>query len=488
MNDKNPDEQLQAFFEHNPLNDDMDYLKSYVKDHPENKMGWYLLGKAYEARNKPGKAKYCYAQSGEVYEAFEKRKVELGLLEEFKADRPVLPGQKDRRRPLYRTLRLSAAVGVALMMGSFFHTDGKEGTAGSGEDATKPFHVSDGAGGAKEGTAWPQGPQVLYMNPVFPLSQDAVWKQFLLSGSVKNRTTLLAEGKLTSDGKWVNGLRKPELLASGTTPAEGGELRVVYRRAELCNCTPDKDGDAEAAVERWVTEREETVLVESAVRAYQSRYGGALPAELDGLVRDYPHNILPGYTEGMKRVYKDILARSRSGAQEAGGGNWPGYTAGGTVRKQAAGEGYLEAPLEIIVDKSAFRLALVSGSVILRSYPVGLGGARTPEGVFTISDKVKNPNGRDDGDFGSRGMQLSDTDYAIHGTKEPRSIGENRSLGCIRMLKEDIEELFDMTPSGTKVTIGTGLLPPETLRKEKTFRLPALREERNPSKIYHWLD
>jgi hypothetical protein len=47
------------------------YLKKFVKDHPDNKMGWYLLGKQYESQGKEGKAKYCFAQAGDVYSAFE---------------------------------------------------------------------------------------------------------------------------------------------------------------------------------------------------------------------------------------------------------------------------------------------------------------------------------------------------------------------------------------------------------------------------------
>ncbi|MNC79915.1 hypothetical protein D3C75_1325320 [compost metagenome] len=55
------------------------------------------------------------------------------------------------------------------------------------------------------------------------------------------------------------------------------------------------------------------------------------------------------------------------------------------------------------------------------------------------------------------------------------------------MLKADIEELFDMVPSGTKVTIGRGLLPADILRSESPFHMPALRQETNPGKIYRWL-
>ena len=53
-------------------------------------------------------------------------------------------------------------------------------------------------------------------------------------------------------------------------------------------------------------------------------------------------------------------------------------------------------------------------------------------------------------------MQLSDTLYAIHGTLDVDSIEANESEGCIRMLKEDVEELFDLVPMGTVVKIREG--------------------------------
>ncbi len=36
------------------------YLKKYVQMHPDNKMGWYLLGKEYEKEGQLGKANYCF--------------------------------------------------------------------------------------------------------------------------------------------------------------------------------------------------------------------------------------------------------------------------------------------------------------------------------------------------------------------------------------------------------------------------------------------
>lgn len=63
----------------------------------------------------------------------------------------------------------------------------------------------------------------------------------------------------------------------------------------------------------------------------------------------------------------------------------------------------MQEPLEIVIDKDIHKLALISGDTIVRMYDVGLGGDRTPEGSYVITDKVVNPNGRSNGEFGSRG-------------------------------------------------------------------------------------
>jgi hypothetical protein len=139
----------------------------------------------------------------------------------------------------------------------------------------------------------------------------------------------------------------------------------------------------------------------------------------------------------------------------------------------------------------------VSGDFILRRYLVGLGGVKTPQGEFIISEKVRNPNGRSNGEFGSRGMTLSNTLYAIHGTNKPASIGKDESHGCIRMLQQDVEELYNMVPGQTKVTIGKGVLPQSEAGEgigaggglpKQAISLPLETKDNNPGKVYKWLD
>jgi lipoprotein-anchoring transpeptidase ErfK/SrfK len=55
--------------------------------------------------------------------------------------------------------------------------------------------------------------------------------------------------------------------------------------------------------------------------------------------------------------------------------------------------------------------------------------------------------------MGVAAMTLHGTEYAIHGTNQPGSIGGFVSHGCIRMYNEDITDLFERASNGTKVVV-----------------------------------
>ena len=57
-----------------------------------------------------------------------------------------------------------------------------------------------------------------------------------------------------------------------------------------------------------------------------------------------------------------------------------------------------------------------------------------------------------DGVLGTHRLYLGDG-YALHGTNQPSSIGQAVSHGCIRLLNQDIEHLYDIVPLGTPVYI-----------------------------------
>jgi lipoprotein-anchoring transpeptidase ErfK/SrfK len=77
-----------------------------------------------------------------------------------------------------------------------------------------------------------------------------------------------------------------------------------------------------------------------------------------------------------------------------------------------------------------------------------------------VSLKPDLPRYRDaglDNPLGARALYLyqggRDTLFRIHGTNEPWSIGEQVSSGCVRMLNEDIVDLYNRVPSGTTVYV-----------------------------------
>lgn len=55
--------------------------------------------------------------------------------------------------------------------------------------------------------------------------------------------------------------------------------------------------------------------------------------------------------------------------------------------------------------------------------------------------------------LGARAMYLGSSIYRIHGTNEPKSIGKSASSGCIRMLNDDVTELYRLVKIGSEVTV-----------------------------------
>lgn len=72
--------------------------------------------------------------------------------------------------------------------------------------------------------------------------------------------------------------------------------------------------------------------------------------------------------------------------------------------------------------------------------------ARHPELPAYMAGGPKNP-------LGARAMYLGASIYRIHGTNDPKSIGKSASSGCIRMLNEDVSELYTLVKVGTEVTV-----------------------------------
>ncbi|MEQ9455367.1 MAG: L,D-transpeptidase family protein [Phycisphaeraceae bacterium] len=111
------------------------------------------------------------------------------------------------------------------------------------------------------------------------------------------------------------------------------------------------------------------------------------------------------------------------------------------------------------------------GAIHVISFPVGLGeNDSTPDGMWVVEPgrKVVNPDWRNPrtGEYyqrddprnpiGNYWIALEGADantagkrgYGIHGTIEPESIGSQASMGCVRLLDEDIKLVYFMLASG----------------------------------------
>ncbi len=55
--------------------------------------------------------------------------------------------------------------------------------------------------------------------------------------------------------------------------------------------------------------------------------------------------------------------------------------------------------------------------------------------------------------LGARALYLGSSTYRIHGTNDPKTIGQFISSGCIRLLNEDIEDLYARVRIGTPVVV-----------------------------------
>jgi lipoprotein-anchoring transpeptidase ErfK/SrfK len=126
----------------------------------------------------------------------------------------------------------------------------------------------------------------------------------------------------------------------------------------------------------------------------------------------------------------------------------------------------------IYVSKSKNTLDLLVNDKLFKRYPVGTGKfGKTPEVDFFVYDKIEEPPwtrpsdnkiieyGDPENVLGTRWFALKSPEnkeligFGIHGTWERDSIGHQSSDGCVRMFNEDVEELFDLIPRNTKVTI-----------------------------------
>jgi lipoprotein-anchoring transpeptidase ErfK/SrfK len=132
-----------------------------------------------------------------------------------------------------------------------------------------------------------------------------------------------------------------------------------------------------------------------------------------------------------------------------------------------------EAPGTVIIDTGSTVLYYVLGQGRAIRYGVGVGREGfTWSGVQTITHKAEWPDwhppaqmiarqpylprfmaGGPGNPLGARAMYLGSSDYRIHGTNDPTTIGKFVSSGCIRLTNEDVADLFSRVDVGTRVVV-----------------------------------
>jgi lipoprotein-anchoring transpeptidase ErfK/SrfK len=132
-----------------------------------------------------------------------------------------------------------------------------------------------------------------------------------------------------------------------------------------------------------------------------------------------------------------------------------------------------EAPGTVIIDTGNTALYYVLGQGRAIRYGVGVGREGfTWAGTQTISRKAEWPDwhppaemiarqpylprfmaGGPGNPLGARAMYLGSSEYRIHGTNDPTTIGKFVSSGCIRLTNDDVADLFSRVDVGTRVVV-----------------------------------
>jgi lipoprotein-anchoring transpeptidase ErfK/SrfK len=145
----------------------------------------------------------------------------------------------------------------------------------------------------------------------------------------------------------------------------------------------------------------------------------------------------------------------------------------GPYARQAVFYRTSEPPGTLIIVTAERFLYLVQGKNRAIRYGIGVGrDGFTWSGLQKISRKQEWPDWRPPPEMidrqpylprfmaggpgnplGARALYLGQTVYRIHGTNQPDTIGHAVSSGCFRLVNDDVMDLFDRVPVGTRVII-----------------------------------
>ena len=175
-----------------------------------------------------------------------------------------------------------------------------------------------------------------------------------------------------------------------------------------------------------------------------------------------------------------MLSATHSFAQQRPDvGDQPGLIPDDTVeldpeyRKQVVLYRTTEPPGTIIIQTAERHLYLIQGNGRAIRYGIGVGRDGFQwQGILNITRKAEWPDwtpppemitrqpylprcmaGGPGNPLGARALYIGTTVYRIHGTNAPETIGQAVSSGCFRLVNDDIIDLFERVPVGTRVVV-----------------------------------
>ena len=143
------------------------------------------------------------------------------------------------------------------------------------------------------------------------------------------------------------------------------------------------------------------------------------------------------------------------------------------LQRQIVAYSSREAPGTVIIDTQHTHLFYVLGNGKAVRYGIGVGREGfTWSGIKSIIRKSEWPDwypppamiarqpylprmiaGGPGNPLGARAMYIGGTEYRIHGTNDPSSIGKHISSGCIRMTNDSVIDLYNRVSIGAKVIV-----------------------------------
>ena len=180
-----------------------------------------------------------------------------------------------------------------------------------------------------------------------------------------------------------------------------------------------------------------------------------------------------GYAPTQPQTYPQDHASSQGYASEAPEATDEDSVLPDRLRRQIVSFDRNEPAGTIVIDTANTYLYYVLGNGRAMRYGVGVGREGfTWSGVQSITRKAEWPDwhppaemiarqpylprfvaGGPGNPLGARAMYLGSSEYRIHGTNDPATIGKFVSSGCIRLTNEDVTDLFSRVSVGAKVVV-----------------------------------